>query len=86
MIERDGSLVAGPSVDIMGEIVNKTGREYVIVTFSVSIYDSSGNIIAIESIYIYNITQNQIKTFKTHIYDITSNQIIRCKIQLDQKS
>jgi len=84
VILSDGRLLAGPSVDIMGEIVNKSGYDCSIVALSLSIYDPKGKIIAVEPIIVSNIVQNQLKTFKAHVDDMRSNQIAKFKIQVDE--
>jgi len=71
-------------VNIMGEVVNKSGYLYTVVTFSISVYNFDGKVIALEQFYINNIYQEQAKAFKVHLNEVGSEQIERTEILVDR--
>ncbi|MDP8238528.1 MAG: FxLYD domain-containing protein [Candidatus Hatepunaea meridiana] len=71
-------------VNIMGEIENKSGYQYTVVTFSISVYNLDGKVIALEQFYINNIYQEQTKAFKVQLNEVESEQINRIEILVER--
>ncbi len=72
-----------PGVTVIGEIVNGSGRGYEMATFTISLYDGNGRLLATAPIYVENFASGQTKSFETLILDADASRIKQFKIDFD---
>ena len=70
-------------VEIIGEIKNQSGQSYQVATFTLSVYDRSGNLVATSPINVSNFGRGQTKSFNTSVFDVSIERFNRFKIQYD---
>ena len=69
-------------IEIIGEITNHSGRSYQMVSFTLSVYDDSGNLLDTAPIVISNFRDGQTKSFST-IVQASYDELSRYKIDFE---
>jgi hypothetical protein len=76
------STPGSPYTECIGEMTNKSGQDYDMVTFTLSAYGRSGTLLARAGLLILEITAGQRKTFDT-LLEVTPAEIGNYKIDFD---
>jgi len=72
----------GDHIEVIGEITNHSGRSYRMVSFTLSVYDDSGNLLDTAPIVISNFRDGQTKSFST-IVQAGYDELSRYKIDFE---
>jgi hypothetical protein len=73
----------GEYVDVIGEMTNKSGRDYTLANFVVSVYNANDNLLATGYIMISNLLSGQTKSFYSPMIEANYNAIKRYKIDFE---
>ena len=68
---------------IIGEVINNSGRSYGGAIFTLSMYGSDGRLLGTESIAISNIANGETKSWMTYSLDVKPEDVKRYKFQFD---
>ena len=68
---------------VLGEVTNKSNKNYQTVQFILSVYDSHEKLLGIANIFVDNIPKGVTKSFKASLRDVQMSKVSSYKIQFE---
>lgn len=66
---------------LIGEMVNRSGRNYQMAMFQIGLYDAKGRLIGTAQAMLQNFPNNSEKTFEAMLSNVNPSAVARCKIR-----
>lgn len=80
---RNTSIKGGSFPEIIGEAVNKSGRNYQMAIFQIGLYDKRGRLIGTTKAMVQNFPNGSVRPFEAPISDVKAEEIAEFKIQFE---